>query len=270
MSYLGVYEPDAPGSYAGVDRFAQSLGSRPNVALYYSGWWVPFQTAFADAAHAHGALPFVQLDPNDISLSAIAHGKYDGYLTSYADAVIAYGHGVIIGFGHEMNGDWYSWGYKNTPATAFVAAWRHIVTLFRRQGADNVTWLWTVNIINIRHNAIPAPGPWWPGSSYVNWVGIDGYYRKPSWDFRPLFGPTIKAVRALAHSSIPILIAETGAAPVADKATKITNLFAGIRAYELLGLVWFNADRDGHWQINSPAALAAFRRGAKAYIRHAS
>ena len=31
----------------------------------------------------------------------------------------------------------------------------------------------------------------------MTWVGIDGYYLKPSWQFAPLFGPTIGAVRAL-------------------------------------------------------------------------
>ena len=48
---------------------------------------------------------------------------------------------------------------------------------------------------------IPRPGQWWPGNSYVNWVGIDGYYLKPSWSFAPLFGPTIGAVRGLTERS---------------------------------------------------------------------
>ena len=77
-----------------------------------------------------------------------------------------------------------------------MAAWRHIVTVFRQQGADNVTWLWTVNIVD-QKGGIPSPAAWWPGASYVTWVGIDGYYLKPSWKFAPLFGPTIKAVRHL-------------------------------------------------------------------------
>ena len=98
-----------------------------------------------------------------------------------------------------MNGDWYPWGYQpHATGRTFVAAWRHIVTLFRALGARNVTWLWTVNIINDAHGGkIPRPSQWWPGNSYVNWVGIDGYYLKPSWKFAPLFGPTIAAVRKL-------------------------------------------------------------------------
>ena len=40
----------------------------------------------------------------------------------------------------------------------FVAAWRHIVTVFRALGARNVTWLWTVNIINdTQRGRIPRP-----------------------------------------------------------------------------------------------------------------
>jgi hypothetical protein len=96
-------------------------------------------------------------------------------------------------------------------------------------------------------------------------VGIDGYYYTSSYEFAPLFGPTIKAVREL--TSAPILIAETGVAPVAGKPAKISNLFAGIRAYGLLGFVWFNADKVHDWRVNGPAAIAAFRRGAKTFRR---
>jgi len=71
-------------------------------------------------------------------------GQLCTYLRSYADAVIAFGHPVILSFGHEMNGTWYSWGYGHPPPATFVAAWRHIVRIFRAAGAANVTWLWTV------------------------------------------------------------------------------------------------------------------------------
>jgi hypothetical protein len=270
QSYLGVYKPDAPGSYAETNQFGVTAGRAPNIALYYSGWWVPFRSRFAGKALANGAVPAVQIDPDIVSLADIAVGKYDAYLRSYADQVATYGHPVIIGFGHEMNGYWYSWGYRHTSPTAFVAAWRHIVRLFRQQGADNVTWLWTVNIIDLRRDRIPSPAPWWPGSSYVTWVGIDGYYFKPSWTFASMFGPTIKAVHALSHDPIPILISETGAASAAAQPAKIADLFAGIQGYGLLGFVWFDAHGSLDWRINSPAAVAAFRRGAKAYKKPAS
>jgi Glycosyl hydrolase family 26 len=262
-TYLGVYAANVPLSYTGVTQFTTDTGVKPDVVMYYSGWYERFRTAFATAAAAHGAVPLIQMEPRNVSLAAIAEGKYDAYLSQFAVHVKAYRHPVILSFGHEMNGFWYPWANRHTSPATFVAAWRHIVTLFRDLGAQNVTWLWTANIIDNRNHRIPSPRPWWPGSSYVNWVGIDGYYYESSYAFAPLFGPTIVKVRRLTRD--PILIAETGAAPVADQAAKIADLFRGIREYGLLGFVWFNAPHYRDWRIDSPAAAAALRQGAKTY-----
>jgi mannan endo-1,4-beta-mannosidase len=268
VRYLGLYEPDAPNSYAGIDQFAQAIGRQPNIVTYYNYWLEPFQAHFARSAAKRGAVTLVQIDAKNISLARIAKGQYDAYLRSYAAAVKAFGAQVILSFGHEMNGNWYSWGYQHTSAPTFVAAWRHIVTIFRGQRTRNVTWLWTVNIIDTVDNHIPDPAPWWPGTSYVDWVGIDGYYYSPSWKFASLFGPTIAAVRQLTRD--PILISETGAAHAADQAAKIVDLFAGVRAFGLLGFMWFNQDgvtKIQDWRITSPAVYAAFRRTANAYMK---
>ena len=263
-AYLGVYEPGVPESYAGLTTFAAATGVKPGVVVYYSGWYEAFQASFAAAAVRHNAVPLVQIDPSDVSVAAIASGRYDAYLRSYAAAVKAFGRRVILSFGHEMNGSWYSWAHRHTSPAEFVAAWRHIVTVFRQQNTHNVTWLWTVNVIDTR-GGIPSPAPWWPGSSYVTWIGIDGYYNARSWTFASLFGPTIKAIRALTLD--PILISETGATPAAGQPEKIADLFTGIRSYGLLGLVWFDANRMGDWRLRSPPAIAAFARGAKAFKR---
>lgn len=261
-SYLGVYTAASPDSYAGVTSFTRLMGVQPDVDMYYSGWMEPFQASFARSAASHGAVLLVQIDPTSVNLRAITSGRYDAYLIDYAGAVRSYGHPVILSFGHEMNGSWYSWADGHASPAAFVAAWRHIVTLFREAGAGNVTWLWTVNIVETRVG-ISDPLPWWPGSSYVTWVGIDGYYTKSSLTFAPLFGPTIVAVRALTND--PILIAETAAGSAAGQPTKIADLFAGIRTYGLLGFVWFDAIGEQDWRLSSPAAVAAFRQGAEAY-----
>jgi mannan endo-1,4-beta-mannosidase len=261
--YIGVFERGVPQSYAGITAFTKVTGVRPRLVSYYSGWFESFQMAFAKEAAKHGALPLVQIDPTNISLAAIAGGLYDDYLRTYADSVRSYGHKVVLGFGHEMNGSWYSWGYRHKRPNVFVAAWRHIVDVFRQQRADNVIWMWTVNVVHPGYGPIANPARWWPGSSYVNWIGIDGYYYKPSWTFAPLFGPTIKIVHSLSQTPIPILISETGA-PAAYQPSKIADLFAGVRAYGLLGFVWFDANHVENWELSGPAAIAAFRKGADA------
>ena len=261
-TYLGAYAPNVPDTYTNVAAFTAATRVRPNVVVYYSGWQEPFRTSFATQVAKDGAVPVVQIEPAGISLSAIASGRYDGYLASYAQTVHAYGRPVIVGFGHEMNGTWYSWSNRHSSPAVFVAAWRHIVTVFRSAGAENVTWLWTVNVMDAQAG-IPDPGPWWPGSSYVTWVGIDGYYASSHTTFASLFGPTIVAIRTLTND--PVLIAETGVAAGPNQPAMITDLFAGIRNYQLLGLIWFDAVGRHDWRLISAPAVAAFRQGAETY-----
>lgn len=265
-SYIGLYERGMPVSYSGVSNFTATTGVKPRLVVYYSGWPQPFAASFARTAAKDGQVPMVQMNPVNISLAAIAAGQYDSYLRTYAKAVRAYAHPVILSFGHEMNGYWYSWGNTHTSPADFVAAWRHIVTLFQRAGARNVTWLWTVNTVQSATDtttSVPSPRAWWPGSSYVTWIGMDGYYINSSAVFASVFGPTIAVMRGFARK--PILIAETAATPATGQPAKITDLFAGTRLYGVLGFVWFDADTTADWRLTSPEAAAAFRRGAETY-----
>ncbi|MGA3151758.1 MAG: glycosyl hydrolase [Streptosporangiaceae bacterium] len=241
-SYLGVYERGSPNSFQQVMTFARAADMQPNLR--------------------HGAATIVQMDPTDASVPAIAAGAYDGYLRSYADSVRDFGHPVVIGFGHEMNATWYSWGYGHVRPAMFVAAWRHLVTVFRDQGADNVTWLWTIQA------DVPGSGPvaaWWPGARYVTWIGIDGYYYRPTDTFASVFGRTLDQVRAIARK--PVLLSETAVGPGAGQFAKIQDLFRGMARYNTLGLVWFDiAQHDGiyhqDWRIEDNAvAERSFRLG---------
>lgn len=262
--YLGVYEPRAPGgSYSLISEFAAAVGSQPRIVLRYSAWGEPFQGHFARTALAHGATLLVQIEPRSVSLAGLAAGRYDPYIRSYAHQVAIFRHPVIIGFGHEMNGNWYPWGWRHVRPPTFTMAWRHMVTVFRRNGASNVTWLWTVS-----HGwrGSPPAGYWWPGERYVDWVGIDGYYEYPGDRFAKVFGQALAAVRRFTRD--PVLISETAAGPgIGDQAAGISNLFAGIVRWKLLGLVWFDKRQVGgvhhqDWRLEgNPAALAAFRRG---------
>jgi mannan endo-1,4-beta-mannosidase len=259
---LGVFEPGERPSYQPVARFAAAVGSRPDIVLDYSGWLEPFETGFARTLYAHGAEPLIQIEPGDTYLPAIAAGRYDDYLRSYAAQVREFAHPVILSFAPEANGSWYPWGWTRSSPAAWVAAWRHVVTLFRQQHARNVIWLWTVN------GNYAGSGPlrdYWPGAAYVSWVGIAGYYYYRSDTFASVFGPTITSIRQLTRK--PLLIAETAAGQAAGQARIIPGLFAGIRSSHLLGLVWYDQAQNGgiyhqDWRLEGdPTAVAAFRRG---------
>ena len=90
-------------------------------------------------------------------------------------------------------------------------------------------------------------------AKYVTWVGIDGYYCRPSNKFGSLFGRTIKVIQNL--TTDPILVSETGARDRAGKPVKIADLFQGVRAYRLLGLVWFDGRLS---RLNTRASSKAF------------
>jgi glycosyl hydrolase family 26 len=260
--YIGVYEHGVPQSYSQIETFAKTIGRQPRLVLYFSGWGEQFQTEFAQQARSHGAIPLVQMNPTNISLTDIAAGIYDTYLTSFADQVRAYRHPVVIGFAHEMNGWWYSWGYGHTSPRVWKEAWRHVVTVFRHQGADNVTWMWT---IDRNPRAISMVPRYWPGAAYVDWVGIDGYYFRPTDNFQGIFAPVIKTVRKFTRD--PIFLGEVGIGQVAGQAAEIPDLLAGVRRYHLLGLLWYDVAQHGGlyhqvWRLEKdPAAISVFRRG---------
>jgi hypothetical protein len=269
VSYLGVFESGSPPDYEPVASFAKIAGATPNLVGYYSGWTQQFELKWARQAHAHGVIPYVQIDPTFASVKGIADGDYDKYLSGYAASVRDFGHPVVIGFGHEMNAPWYPWGYHHVSPATFIAAWRHIHKLFGHFGALNVTWLWTIN------SDRPGTGvvqDWWPGSRYVNWVGIDGYYVRPSDTFTSVFGHTIDQVRAFTRD--PVLLSETAVGPTAGQFDKIGDLFAGMNRWKTLGLVWFDKDQHGSlyhqdWRIEDNApAQAAFKFGLSSLALH--
>jgi hypothetical protein len=265
--YLGVAEANEIASYRPVSEFAATIGRQPNMVLYYTALGTPFYVRLAREASAHGAVTFVQMNPGHTSLSVVAAGRDDSYLRSFADSVRSFGGPVVIGFAPEMNANWDPWGWHHTSPAVWIAAWRRVVTVFRQQRARNVTWLWTINA--------DVPGAtgsiqrWWPGSDYVDWVGIDGYYYYSSSTFATVFSPTINTVRAL--TSKPVLISETGIGQVAGQAAKVADLFAGIRASRVVGFVWFDQTQHAgiyhqDWRLEGhPAAIAAFRRALPTY-----
>ena len=172
--------------------------------------------------------------------------------------------GVV--FDHEFNGPWFDWGWQHATPAQFVAAWRHIVTLFRNYGATNVIWIWNPNVTT-RYTA-PDLQAWYPGDAYVNWVGLDGYFYATTDTFASVFSPTISQIRAFTKR--PQIIMETGANPASGRPRVITSIFQGAeKTPGLLGMIYFDFDKTSvhNWYINNdPSALSAFRAGASSYL----
>ncbi len=237
--------------------FTASTGVQPDIVEHYIRTNDPFNPAFAGNAE-----PFIQIAPRNASLAGIAAGRYDGWLDSYAKSVAAYPHPVMLGFGPEMNGNWYAWGYTHASPADYIAAWRHVVTIFRAAGASNVTWVWTVNVVMPRWH-LSGPAEWWPGAAWVGMIGIDGYYYGATQTFKNMFGPVLSQVRKLSNK--PVLVSESSAVPGAGQPAKIADLFAGASASKLAAVIWFDMKGNENWQLTTPAALSAFRAAVHKY-----
>lgn len=259
--YLGVALAGAPRDMTKVDQFADLIGRKPNMVTIYESFDDRFAAAEVRKTYQYGALPILRWEPYKAKLADIAAGRHDAYIREFADAVRRLNLPIALTIAHEMNGHWYPWGADTNEAADFVAAWRHIHAIYAEADATNVIWTWTPNVIN------PVPSvrlePLYPGDSYVDWIGIDGYFtRAGQHTFEDLFGPTIREIEKFTDR--PFLIVETGSEPGAMRERSVRELFAGIRTRpKLLGFVYFNQKGSGDWVIDSDRrALATYRTEA--------
>ncbi len=260
----------APGPPAGrnLTRFMRATRVHPQMVAQYLQFGDPYNAAEACSVARAGAELLIQWDPKRISLQRIANGGWDQYITQFARNVRAGQLPIVLSFGHEMNGNWYTWGYTQTSPRRFVAAWRHLHRLFAAAGARNVTWCWDVNTWDpalaghAPNYGIGPPRWWWPGARYVNWVGLDAYYETPTDTFRTRFKDSLRALHRIAHK--PVLIAETAVAAGPRQVWQIRTLFSGLRSTNVIGAVWFDWKGREQWRLEGhPAAIAAFRAGAR-------
>jgi hypothetical protein len=267
---LGAYVPNAPEDAAALDGYAALVGRKPDIVMKYSNVTDPLLTSTEVAnLEARGQTPMVtwQLYKSGwsgptISLSDIAAGAYDGYLRRAADLAQSLPFDVMIRFGHEMNGDWYPW---SGHPSAYVNAWRHIVTVFRGEGASNVKWVWSPNV---DLGSYPF-ARYFPGDSWVDYVALDGYNWGTSgvgtdrWQsLSQVFSSSYQQITQM--STKPVIIAETSSSEVGgDKAAwiregllrTVPEQFPRVRA-----VVWFDRWMEQDWRVNSSQeSLQAFK-----------
>jgi hypothetical protein len=254
--FLGLEANGAPDSLTPVTTFAANIGKKPNLVGQYVAWNAPFDANGVAKAWSYGALYYMAWEPFDASVQAIADGQSDTYITRFARAVRALNLPVALSFGHEMNGNWYPWGTSQTTPATFVAAWRHIHDLFAQAGASNVIWVWNPNIIN------PMPQtqlePLYPGDSYVNWIGLTGYFPTTGTQtYATLFEPTMTEIRSF--TTKPFIIAETSVETGPAEVTCADNLVSTVTGHsDILGFIWFDIDKGGvDWRVESRPAVRA-------------
>jgi hypothetical protein len=283
MNTMGMTEDTGQA----LDWFAAEAGRMPRIVMSYRDWSEGWSTAlieprFIDPIEARDAIPMItwlpRLDSGNpiqqpaYSPATIAAGAYDPYIRRAAREAAAFGRPLLIRLAHEMNGSWSSWGAwvnDNTP-TDYVAMWRHVVSIFRAEGATNVRWVWSPNVYGA--GLSPASGsalpfqPFYPGDNWVDFVGLDGYnwgaLHRSGWsNFASVFGSSYNALTKLTDK--PVMITETASTEDGgNKAAWIRAIPSVLqsRMPRVCALIWFDREKETDWQIaSSPASEAAFR-----------
>lgn len=132
-----------------------------------------------------------------------------GYLRALRDAHVP----VLFRPYHEMNGNWFWWGYRPGP-NGSAALYRQLYHRFVDvHHLDNLIWVWNVNAPG------GAAGPvedYYPGSQYVDVVTMDiyGAFEQSYYDFM------LKLAGGTGPEAKPIALAEVGAPPSLDVLAK--------------------------------------------------
>lgn len=263
---------------------------------YPAGTMLPFQKGYFDNVRNHGSIPMLDwssmapggpLQPK-YKLTNITRGDFDAFITQWAKDAKAWNHAFFLRFDWEMNGNWqFPWSAQlngNTPAD-YINAWRHVRDIFNKVGANNVTWVWAPNIST--WNTVPMAQVY-PGSSYVDWVGLDGYnwagYQAMPWEnFSQIISGDTKLVSNSKDSYTeitkfgkPLMITEFATVEAGDggaaKAAWITDALSNaiINKYpKIKAIVWFNWDAGAgmSWPVETSAAsLIAFGNAIRSNV----
>jgi beta-mannanase len=268
---FGVGTPGGPLASAELDQAAALAGEAPSVILSYKDFNQGPPITELDAVRSRGATTLLAWEPwtwgggaeqPAYSLDRITAGDFDPYLRQWGAALAAWGHPVMLRFGHEMNGNWYPWseGINGNGAGDYAAAWRHVHDVVAATGATNITWVWNPNVPY--WGSTPLDGLY-PGPGYVDAVALDGYNwgTSAAWSSwispSDLFSPGLAEMRRLAPGK-QVLIAETSSAEQGgSKADWNTSLISYLAAQaDVTAVVWFNFNKETDWRINSSTSSA--------------
>jgi hypothetical protein len=189
-----------------VAAFEQQVGRRLSWLALAQPWsrGLAFPRGQVLSIWRHGAVPYVAFLPTSdayapgraqsgperrYTLQAIVDGAFDDRLGAWADGARNLGIPLLLSFGADVNEDWGPWnarwngageteGYGDPTypdgAERYRDAYRHVVELFRAQGATNVAFVFHVDAdeSGAAWNAVRL---YYPGDRYVDWLAVSAY-----------------------------------------------------------------------------------------------
>ncbi|MGB0029462.1 MAG: glycosyl hydrolase [Nitrososphaeraceae archaeon] len=164
-----------------VNAFNNLAGKKIGVAYFSDNWFhgIHFPLDKCISIRTTGAVPFIRIqnwirqgdklsDAGPYTHKNIIAGIFDTELRTYAQAAKSFGTKLLIEYGPEVNTNSFPWS-KEGPGP-YKAAYRHIVNLFREEGATNVKWAFHVDATDNNNGY-----KWYPGDDIIEWVGTSCY-----------------------------------------------------------------------------------------------
>ena len=269
---LGVYPKPKDGDWTveGQKRRYSHLerpwGDPFDIGHYYHKWDSSFPTWREEWHVEQGRIPLISWanfrgDGSGVYSSDIVAGDEDDLIRARARSLRDFGSPVLVRWFWEMDGsnkeEW-----AQDPDT-WIAAWQHIVSIFREENADNVEFVWCPNASAF---ASDEAAQWYPGDGWVDWLCADGYNWAPGQDgaeWRSL-GEIFESFHDWGDSkNKPMMIGETGVQErnPGEKPAWFLSIpdELGTQLPEIKALVYFDSDTIYDWWVDSTSeSLAAF------------
>lgn len=263
----GAYAGDSPSSLAS---FESMVGAPVDVQAIFMSWTDSLPSGYKTTVAGAGKTLAIYWEPT-VDDDTINSGSQDAIITSLAQQLSAYGGKVILILNEEVNCDNTDpWGgtYGTNNATKAIAAFQRIHNIVKPI-ASNVLFAYDVNndscYSTAASNSLTA---YYPGSAYVDIVGLSGFNFGNPWETWQQTFIGDNSIPTLETLGKPVWILSAGSVDGPLKAQWISDMAAGVKQYNIAGWIWFNQDDATtpgsgdtiDWTINSdPAALTAFK-----------
>lgn len=185
-------------------------------------------------------------------------------LVRWADVIQARGTTTLLTFAHEPEA---KAGRGYGTAAGYVAAFRHVVDIFRAQGVTDVEWTWQMTgaAFRIDPGSPRYAAKWYPGDAYVDDVAADVYNWSdcrgtgPWVQMETLAAPMLEFARA--HGKLAVL-GEFASDAGPRRADWLDNVHSYLVTHADIYRAAFYFDHandtDCTWALTSPADVDAF------------
>ena len=243
-AYVGAWikpeELTHVGRLATVDRLEADLGRKLKIVNTYRRFEQLVGTESDREFMAQGSTLMVSWATGDNR--SIVDGEHDQLIRAQADAVRDLRRPVLLRMRWEMD-------RPNLRATMwsaadYIAAWKYVRAIFRREGAGNVSWVWCPTAEGFQHG---DAADFYPGDDQVDWTCVDVYAGERFAPIGQLMGPFL---RWAAPHPKPIIVGEFGVAKAWGSAGRAAWLRDAERTFkanpQIKAVAYFESDPDGN------------------------